>query len=134
MHAVRFPHATSKLNLSTPYLVRPHPWKRKGRPEKIAEITHFSPWAINFVIETLHQLRYNDTGGVILNRRDMNFIRATARGILEAMDAMKENPESAIIAALTEMTTDPERPLRSREVGYYAVMYLAAHDWEIPDK
>lgn len=69
-----------------------------------------------------------------MNRRDMNFIRATARGIAQAMDALKNQPEQAIISALTEMTADHEPPLKAQECAYYAVMYLAAHDWEVPEK
>lgn len=69
-----------------------------------------------------------------MNKREMNFIRSTARGILAAMDDLKaEIPEQAIVAALADMTKTRETPLKSSEVAYYAVMYLAAHDWQIPD-
>lgn len=67
-----------------------------------------------------------------MKQREMNFIRSTARGILQAMDEYKAGTDTALVKALSEMTGPAER-LTSAQVGYYAVMYLIAHDWEIPD-
>lgn len=67
-----------------------------------------------------------------MKQREMNFIRSTARGILRAMDAAKTDESGALVAALAEMTAPAER-LTSEQVGYYAVMYLIAHNWEVPE-
>lgn len=65
-----------------------------------------------------------------MNGRQMNFIRATARGILQAMDDLKADERAAMLRALTDMTA-PREKLTAQEVAYYAVMYLASHDWEM---
>lgn len=67
-----------------------------------------------------------------MKQREMNFIRSTARGILRAMDDFKATEDKAVIQALADMTK-PVEHLRSEDVGYYATMYLIAHDWEVPD-
>lgn len=67
-----------------------------------------------------------------MKQREMNFIRCTARGIVRAMDALQGDKNAAMVAALSEMTAPKER-LTSEETGYYAVMYLASHDWEVPE-
>lgn len=66
-----------------------------------------------------------------MKQREMNFIRSTARGILQAMDDYKAKEDQALVKALSEMTAPVDR-LSSAQVGYYAIMYLIAHDWEIP--
>lgn len=68
-----------------------------------------------------------------MKQREMNFIRSTARGILRAMDALQADEKGALIEALAEMTAPVDR-LTSEQVGFYAVMYLAGHNWEIPEK
>ena len=67
-----------------------------------------------------------------MKQREMNFIRATARGIVQAMDELRRDEQSALIDALAAMTA-PADKLTSAQVGYYATMYLAAHNWEIPE-
>lgn len=62
----------------------------------------------------------------------MNFIRSTARGILRAMDTYQAKESDALVEALSEMTGPVDR-LTSEQVGYYAVMYLIAHNWEVPE-
>lgn len=68
-----------------------------------------------------------------MTRKEMNFIRATARGIRKATLELSADENANLIAALTSMTNKTEHPLTASEVGYFAVMYLAAHDWEVPD-
>lgn len=67
-----------------------------------------------------------------MKQREMNFIRSTARGILRAMDTYQAQESEALVAALSEMTGPVDR-LTSEQVGYYAVMYLIAHNWEVPE-
>lgn len=67
-----------------------------------------------------------------MKQREMNFIRSTARGILRAMNALQDDETAALVSALAEMTAPVER-LSSEQVGYYAVMYLASHGWEVPE-
>lgn len=67
-----------------------------------------------------------------MRQREMNFIRSTARGIKRAMAAYTKDETGTVVAALTEMTA-PADHLTSEQVGYYALMYLIAHDWEVPE-
>lgn len=67
-----------------------------------------------------------------MKQREMNFIRSTARGILRAMDTYQAKESDALVEALSEMTGPVDR-LTSEQVGYYAVMYLIAHNWEVPE-
>lgn len=68
---------------------------------------------------------------VEMKQRELNFIRATARGIARAMDDLKIDERESLINALAAMTA-PKDKLTSEETGYFALMYLAAHDWEAP--
>lgn len=48
------------------------------------------------------------------------------------MNALQDDETAALVSALAEMTAPVER-LSSEQVGYYAVMYLASHGWEVPE-
>lgn len=67
-----------------------------------------------------------------MKQRELNFIRSTARGIARAMDDLRINERESLIEALTAMTA-PKDKLKAEETGYFALMYLAAHDWEVPE-
>ncbi len=67
-----------------------------------------------------------------MDQKTMNFIRATARGAQRAIDELLKDQQAHLVDALTAMTGGQTRPLRAEEVGYYAIMYLAAHGWQVP--
>ena len=98
-------------------------------------LTDLVPCASSFAIETGAQLRYNTPGGDNhMTQKDLNIIRATAKGYAQALEVLSSDySEQALSAALCELQDPRPAKLHSQEIGYYAAMFYAWQQRGSPD-
>lgn len=64
-----------------------------------------------------------------MNQKELNIISATAKGMRQALDMLNSDyGDHALSDALCSLQDPMPRPLRSADVGYYAMMLLA---WQL---
>ena len=69
-----------------------------------------------------------------MTQKDLNIIRATAKGYAQALEVLSSDySEQALSEALCELQEIGSQPLRSQQIGYYAAMYYAWQQRGSPD-
>lgn len=69
-----------------------------------------------------------------MNQKELNIIRATAKGFAQALEMLRSDyGDHALSEALCQMQEPYPKRLQSVDVGYYAAMYLAWQERGCPD-
>lgn len=69
-----------------------------------------------------------------MNNKELAIINKTAEGITRATKELQSpDGEKALIAAIGDLAEHFDRPFRSDDAGYYAMMVIAWRDMGSPD-